>query len=264
MGKVAKLHFRYVDTPLGQIHIAECGTGAPVVLLHQTPRSWTEYRYVLPLLGEQFRAIAMDTIGFGSSAKPAGQYSIELFADGVDRLTEALGLETYDLVGHHTGAVIAVEVAARNPTRVRRLVLSASAYREEPYQNLGTHGAIDEVAMRPDGSHLVELWNRRLGFYGAGFEYALHDFLIDGLRVFDRIEDGHTAVHAYGMRTRLAEIRSETLIICGERDTYVMSNVPKLAAALHADSVIIPDAGVPLPEQRPTEFATAVIEFLQR
>ena len=67
---------RFVTTPLGRIHVAMAGTGFPVLLLHQTPRSWDEYRDVLPLLGRDFRAIAMDTLGFGDSDRPAGDPSI--------------------------------------------------------------------------------------------------------------------------------------------------------------------------------------------
>ena len=44
-----------------------------VLLLHQTPRSWAEYRAVLPILGTRYRAIAMDTI-----------------KKGLDRIEEAL------------------------------------------------------------------------------------------------------------------------------------------------------------------------------
>jgi hypothetical protein len=33
---------RFVATPLGRIHVATVGTGFPVLLLHQTPRSWDE------------------------------------------------------------------------------------------------------------------------------------------------------------------------------------------------------------------------------
>ena len=63
----------FADLPHGQVHYAECGDAdAPaVLLLHQTPRSWAEYRAVLPLLGARFRAIAMDTAGFGDSASAA-------------------------------------------------------------------------------------------------------------------------------------------------------------------------------------------------
>lgn len=74
---------RYADVPVGQIH-ADAGTGAPVLFLHQPPRSWNEFRYVLPLLGSTHRATAMDTPGFAESAPPrvAGRNSIESHAKG--------------------------------------------------------------------------------------------------------------------------------------------------------------------------------------
>jgi pimeloyl-ACP methyl ester carboxylesterase len=260
---MADLKFSYVDTSMGQIHIAECGSGEPVILLHQTPRSWAEYRLVLPFLGERFRAIAMDTIGFGASARPEGKYSVELFADGVDALTEAMGLTRYNLVGHHTGGVIGVEVAARNPDKIAKLVLSAAAYSDvERRQTMVEHGPIDAVPLSPDGTHLVELWRRRQDFYGPGHEDSLNRFVIDGLSVFDRIEDGHYAVHAYDMPPRLAAIRSTCLVVCGAQDIYSMPDVAKLSAALNCESAVIAGAGVPLPEQRPREFAEVVANFL--
>ena len=81
---------RFVTTPLGRIHVAMAGAGFPVLLLHQTPRSWDEYRDVLPLLGRDFRAIAMDTLGFGDSDSPAADPSIELWAQGAFALLDAL------------------------------------------------------------------------------------------------------------------------------------------------------------------------------
>ena len=68
----------YADTPEGQIHYAEAGQGKPVLLLHQTPRSWDEYRDVLPILGRKYRVIAMDTIGFGDSYRLKGEATIEV------------------------------------------------------------------------------------------------------------------------------------------------------------------------------------------
>ena len=49
------------DDARGRVHVVEVGAGEPVVLLHQTPRSWDEYRDVLPLLGERFQALAIDS-----------------------------------------------------------------------------------------------------------------------------------------------------------------------------------------------------------
>jgi len=111
---------RFVPVADGEIHCAMAGQGTPVLLLHQTPRSWDEYRDVLPLLGARFRAIAMDTIGFGDSSKPPlGDDSIERWAAVTARVLDALGIDRTAVVGHHTGAVIAVELAA-SATRWRQ------------------------------------------------------------------------------------------------------------------------------------------------
>ena len=42
----------FADLSVGQVHYAACGDAqAPaVLLLHQSPRSWREYRCVMPLL----------------------------------------------------------------------------------------------------------------------------------------------------------------------------------------------------------------------
>jgi hypothetical protein len=56
MEKIA-IHRSYANTPDGQIHYATAGQGKPVLLLHQTPRSWDEYRDVLPIIGRRYRAI---------------------------------------------------------------------------------------------------------------------------------------------------------------------------------------------------------------
>src|SRR5258705_4430725 len=103
---------RFVTTPLGRSHVAMAGTGFPVLLLHQTPRSWDEYRDVLPLLGRDFRAIAMDTLGFGDSDRPAGDPSIELWADVAFALLDPLAETLAAIVGHHTAASITVEKTA--------------------------------------------------------------------------------------------------------------------------------------------------------
>ena len=113
----------FIATPSGRVHIAACGAGAPILLLHQTPRSWDEFRDVLPLLGRHYRAIAMDTMGYGNSDPlPPGQASIENWAKAAHELLDALGIERVAVVGHHTGASIAIEIAAAYPAQVAALM----------------------------------------------------------------------------------------------------------------------------------------------
>src|SRR5260370_34629394 len=70
----------------------------------------------------------MDTVGYGDSYKPARPCGIEDYARGALALLDGLGLRSAAVVGHHTGAVIAIELAASHPERVQRLVLSARPF----------------------------------------------------------------------------------------------------------------------------------------
>ena len=125
------MHRAFLDTPDGQIHYVTAGAGRPVLLLHQTPRSWDEYRDVIPLLAVERSVVAMDTIGYGESYKPARRCDIEDYGRGAIALLDGLGIRSTAIVGHHTGAVIAMELAASYPERVERLVLSSSPFMEE-------------------------------------------------------------------------------------------------------------------------------------
>src|SRR5262245_36707440 len=81
-GEIAEIRLGYVDSEFGQLHFAACGSGAAVLMLHQTPRSWDEFLEVLPLIGRRRRAIAMDMVGFGQSANLPPPQSVEQYAAG--------------------------------------------------------------------------------------------------------------------------------------------------------------------------------------
>ncbi|MGW2339269.1 alpha/beta fold hydrolase [Streptomyces sp. NPDC001661] len=250
----------YVPSRFGQLHYVECGAGEPVLLLHQTPRSWTEYLDVLPLVGARYRAIAMDTLGYGASAKPSGPHTIERFADGAADLIEALGLDRFHLVGHHTGGVIAVELAARFQDRVASLLLSGTSFVDDEKRG-GGHGSVDHVDPAPDGAHLRELWDKRRGFYQPGEEAALGRYVIDALTVLDRVEEGHVAVRRYAMEPRLPKITARTLAVCAPDDTFSRPSLAKFAAALGCPTRVLSAGHVAAPEQVPQEFADTVVEW---
>ena len=255
---------RFITTPLGRIHVATAGTGIPILLLHQTPRSWDEYRDVLPLLGREFRAIAMDTLGFGDSDRPAGNPSIELWAQGAFALLDALEVPRAAIVGHHTGAAIAVEMAASSPARVSALVLSAcpfvDAARRAKHEGMRV---IDDVQIRTDGSHLTELWARRQPFYPEGDVDLLQRFMIDALRAGEMAAEGHRVVNRYRMEDRLGHIHCPTLVIAPTGDPHVHPVAPKVAGAIR-ESILRELSGgmVPLPDQMPEAFAGLISDFI--
>ena len=254
----------FVDTPEGQIHYAMAGQGKPVLLLHQTPRSWDEYRDVLLILGKKYRAIAMDTIGFGDSYRPKKRESIELYAQGVIDFLDAMSIDRTSLVGHHTGGVIAVEVAASHPERVDRLVLSSTPYVDAEERKRRKHRPpIDAVKIKEDGSHLAELWQRRMSFYPKNRPDLLTRLVIDALKVGERIEEGHLAVGAYQMEEKTPLIQAPTLVIAGTEDPFSFPKMEPLAKSIKdSRTATIKGGMVPMVDQMPEAFATVVMVFL--
>ncbi|MBN2124801.1 MAG: alpha/beta hydrolase, partial [Deltaproteobacteria bacterium] len=220
----------FVDTPEGQIHYATAGQGKPVLLLHQTPRSWDEYRDVLPILSKKYRAMAMDTVGFGDSYRLREEPTIERYARGVVDFLDALSIPRTSLVGHHTGGVIAVEVAASYPDRVEKLILSSTPYVDaEDRERRKTRPPIDEVEPREDGAHLAELWQRRAPFYPRNRPDLLTRFVLDALKVWGRVEEGHLAVNRYRMEEKACLIRKPTLVLAGTDDPFSFPRMKPLA-----------------------------------
>ncbi len=274
------IRYGYADTPLGQLHYAEAAgaepeEGVPLLLLHQTPRSADEFREVQPLLAAGRRVIAMDMYGFGMSAKPEGTPTIEQYADGVVALADALALDRFALLGHHTGAFVAVEVAARIPARLAAVILSAGVFGDAAYRTAvlgedlsGGHGEedVDVAEVEEDGGHLSVLWAKRLPFYPAGRPDLLDRFIRDALAPGVAPADGHIACARYVMEERVVAVSAPLLFLAATDDPFSYGGTEAFAAAFPnaPDRRVADIAGgmIPLMEQKPEEVAAAVTGFL--
>ena len=68
---MSEIAHRSVATNGIRLHLAECGQGPPVLLIHGFPESWYSWRHQLPALAAAgYRAIAIDVRGYGRSSKP--------------------------------------------------------------------------------------------------------------------------------------------------------------------------------------------------
>ena len=153
----------FVDTPEGQLHYYESGDASlpPLILLHSTPNPRL-FHAVLPLLGKQLRAIAMDTPGYGDASRPPAPYTeVEQYARRIPQLLDGLSIERAHLLGHMTGAVFAAETAAMFPKRIDRLILVEfldwAAARKQSEKH---HVQVPYAQPAADGSHLLVLWER--------------------------------------------------------------------------------------------------------
>ena len=69
-----------------------------------------------------------DNAGVASSSGTVPD-TIEAMADDAITFTNALGLDTIDVIGHSMGGLVAQEVALARPDLVRRLVLAGTGPR---------------------------------------------------------------------------------------------------------------------------------------
>jgi pimeloyl-ACP methyl ester carboxylesterase len=243
----------------GPVALARMGSGEPVVLLHQTPRSIDEYRDVLPLLAERgFGAVAFETPGFGDSAPLPGEPTIERWAAALHAAMDEVGLHRTAIVGHHTGGVIAVELAYQRPERVAALVLSSTpltdaAYRATPPDESGVDTGDDAESLR----------RSRAGFYPADRAELLDRYVADALRAGPLARQGHHIVGSYQMDQKLARLNMPVLLIGADSDPFAFPQLERMMGALpDARSTVIRGGMVPLPDGWPHEFGHAVADFL--
>jgi len=109
----------------------DIGSGFPVLLIHGSGpgvSAWANWRLTIPALAAQRRVIAPDMVGFGFSERPAGiRYGLDTWVAQAIGLLDALKIERTDLIGNSFGGALALALAIRHPTRVRRLVLMGAA-----------------------------------------------------------------------------------------------------------------------------------------
>jgi pimeloyl-ACP methyl ester carboxylesterase len=210
----------YVDGPFGQMHLRIAGEASheqpPLICFHLSPLSSRLYERFIDGLAERGRcAIAVDTPGFGMSDAPPAPPAISDYSNAMLAVIDALGFaEPVDLMGYHTGSMIAVDLAAQWPERVRRLVLVATPIfttteREHLRRIYGP------TPPRLDGGHLLERWNSFVHHYlgrGLGLEQVADLF---PERLLGRSNGwwGHNAAFSFAPDMRLPEIAQPMLVL---------------------------------------------------
>jgi pimeloyl-ACP methyl ester carboxylesterase len=133
----------------------QLGAGPVVVLVHGLAGTMGTWDLVLDGLASRCTVVAVALPGHGGSAPPAGDYSLEAYADCVRDLLDALGHRAATVAGHSLGGGIAMQFAYQYPERCERLVLVSS----------GGLGADVNVALRaaalPGSERVVALTANR-------------------------------------------------------------------------------------------------------
>jgi len=102
-------------------------SGDVVLLVHGYGGDRNSWLFLQEPLAARHRVYALDLPGHGTSAKDVGDGSVDLLADAVLGVLDAVGSDRAHLVGHSLGGAVVLAAAARSPGRIASLTLFAPA-----------------------------------------------------------------------------------------------------------------------------------------
>jgi pimeloyl-ACP methyl ester carboxylesterase len=262
--------YHRLETIEGDRFYRKAGSGEPIVLLHCSSGSSGAWAPIMNHLGQDYRVLAPDLLGYGRTAPwpRDAQLGPDAELGVVEALLDVAGRPAH-LVGHSYGGTVALNAAGRYPRRVASLTLI------EPvaFQLLRR---LDE----PDGWREIKaLAERHVALVNEGRDVTAAEAFVTywtGPKAWRQMADAarHSATltmakvaaewrlmfAAEDDRDAIAGIGAPTLLICGGRTrTPARRVVEVLRRALpHALHHEIADAGHMSPLTHPADIAEAI------
>ncbi len=221
------------------------GDGIPVVLI---PGIWSDlsgWKTTIPELSKKYRVIALDCRGAGRTDKPDAPYSIEMMADDVLHLMDALRIENAHLLGASMGSRVAQVIAMKYPERTRSLVLHVAAARQS--MSLFKHFLVVITRLQLRDPHFFD----KISAYPPTRESALRQF--DALLAFDS-------------RDWLGRIRAPTLVVNGTKDAIVGSRryTDELVSGIPGAKLVLVEGTHFLASEDPYLLINPALAFMER
>jgi pimeloyl-ACP methyl ester carboxylesterase len=210
-----------------------------------------------------FGVLAPDFPGHGRSAGPALS-SIAALADWTAALIDAAGIKTARVIGHSMGSLVALEIAARHPAKLRALGLIATAAPMRVSDDLlGAAKANDHAAI-----DMISIWGYGQRAVLGGCEAPGMWMLGGALRLLERAPAGVlfadlSACNDYkDALSAAAKVTVPSAVILGGRDmmTPLKHGKPVAGAIQNCRLTVLDTAGHMLMSERPNEVLGALRE----
>jgi 3-oxoadipate enol-lactonase len=227
--KIKDIHVYY------EIH----GEGESLVLIPGLRNNVSEYENIITLLAAKYRVVALDNRGAGRTDKPDIPYTIEMMADDVAGLLDALGIHPAHVLGVSLGGRIAADLALRYPERVKSLILVSTRLTRQT---------------RPSWSGLLVDLALRMPFMQRMDKYPQPYYASQRQREAGRI---------YDCSAKLSEINVPTLILHGKKDRIAPFKLAQeMNAGIKGSKMIAFNGGHIFLFFQPQQFTGSVLEFL--
>lgn len=273
------MKIRDVATSRLRHSVAEAGSGEPLLLVHGFTGAKEDFADFLDGFADRgWHVVAPDLRGHGASDAPTDEeaYSLEEMAADVLALADTLGWETFDLLGHSMGGMVAQVLALQVPERLRSLVLmdtghgpveglepavvalAAEVVRTEGVERLLEISAElesiraprtpSEVRVREERAGYIEFGDRKMRASAAAMYAAMIQLLASAEDRLDALRD--------------LDVR--TLVVVGEEDAGFVGPSERLAETIPGATLeVIADAAHAPQFENPDRWWKVVSRFLE-
>jgi pimeloyl-ACP methyl ester carboxylesterase len=203
------------------------GEGEPVIQIHGAGFGHFNFAPATPALAERFRVIDYDMRGYGQSDRPVQHYDMEVWADDVAGLLDALDLREAHVHGTSMGGMIAIVFAGKYPERTTSVVINCAAAKLGKAGRLVFKNWIDIAQLDPDGpgsrilAELIAWQALSKCFLETAEGVAAIDTIQQILRDSNRLEVFTAACRAMcemDVTAWLPRITSPALVLGGDED----------------------------------------------
>lgn len=245
------------------------GQGETVLFLHGLGSRSDDWQLQVPAFVDNYRVVTADMRGHGRTSKPPGPYSVPMMADDILGLLDALGSDAAavgtHVIGLSMGGMIAFQLAADHPERVRSLVIVNSG------PELVAHSFSDRLRIL-QRLLLARLFNpeRTARFLGPRLFPKPEQEPLRARFIAQWAQNDPQAYRAamralvgWSVLDRVRGIACPTLVISGDRDyTPPATKAAYVAMMPNARLVVFEDSGHATPIDQAERFNACVLEFL--
>ncbi len=245
------------------------GQGPVVVFINGLTMTTSGWAYQIKPFTQRYSVLRYDCRGQGGSDKPAEEYSQQIHAEDLYQLLRALDIDKAHLIGLSNGGMIAQHFALKYPEITDTLVL---------VDTCGFVGKLLELT--------VSSWIKATEAGGNDLRYDVllpqifsesfisnNEELIKSMKEFSsEINTPEAVINLakasmnHDLRSHISKIKSPTLIIAGQEDILIPPKYSRMLSEEieNSELVIIQDCAHVPPIEKPEEFNSIVLDFLNK
>lgn len=227
-----------VQTKRGLVHLRRSGgEGFPLLVIPTGGGSSAQFEPVVRGLAEGRQVFSVDYFGNGLSEKLDRDVTIQMLADDMAALIEALGFDCVDVWGSHTGSLVGLELAVSHPHLVRKAVLEGPVFIDPDFQSDLLDNYFPAIIADKWGLHLQLVWHWRRDMFmywpwyrvdrtvardlGVPSAEDLHLYAVGILESGPTYDQAYRSAFKYDTASRLPLLKRPALICAGPNDMLV-------------------------------------------